>query len=106
VNGIYSDTKPIAALSPVLLAAFSPLPVEVAYRCDLAGQVGAIGGAMKRVGARGERSEAQKSAVECVNPVDSKSRSLYGECGFNSLLRHQFSNTFRLPLMPLDPIVG
>ena len=32
MNGIYSDTKPITALSPVLLAAFPPLPVEVAYR--------------------------------------------------------------------------
>jgi hypothetical protein len=32
VNGIYPDTEPITALSPVLLAAFPPLPVEVAYR--------------------------------------------------------------------------
>lgn len=32
VNGIYPDTEPIMALSPALLAAFPPLPVEVAYR--------------------------------------------------------------------------
>lgn len=32
VNGIYPDSEPITALSPVLLAAFPPLPVEVAYR--------------------------------------------------------------------------
>lgn len=32
VNGIYPDTEPITALSPELLAAFPPLPVEVAYR--------------------------------------------------------------------------
>ena len=32
VNGIYPDTEPITALSPALLAAFPPLPVEVAYR--------------------------------------------------------------------------
>jgi hypothetical protein len=32
VNGIYPDTEPITALPPVLLAAFPPLPVEVAYR--------------------------------------------------------------------------
>jgi hypothetical protein len=32
VNGIYPDTQPIAAPSPPLLAAFPPLPVEVAYR--------------------------------------------------------------------------
>jgi hypothetical protein len=32
VNGVYPDTEPITALSPALLAAFPPLPVEVAYR--------------------------------------------------------------------------
>jgi hypothetical protein len=32
VNGIYPDAEPITALSPVLLAAFPALPVEVAYR--------------------------------------------------------------------------
>jgi len=32
VNEIYPDTEPITALSPELLAAFPPLPVEVAYR--------------------------------------------------------------------------
>jgi len=32
VNGIYPDTEPIMALSPALLAAFPPLPAEVAYR--------------------------------------------------------------------------
>ena len=32
VNGIYPDTEPITALPPALLAAFPPLPVEVAYR--------------------------------------------------------------------------
>jgi hypothetical protein len=32
VNGIYPDTEPITALAPALLAAFPPLPVEVAYR--------------------------------------------------------------------------
>ena len=32
VNGIYPDTEPIMALPPALLAAFPPLPVEVAYR--------------------------------------------------------------------------
>lgn len=32
VNGIYPDSQPITALSPALLAAFPPLPVEVAYR--------------------------------------------------------------------------
>ncbi len=32
VNGIYPDTEPITALPPELLAAFPPLPVEVAYR--------------------------------------------------------------------------
>ena len=32
VNGIYPDTEPITALSPALLAAFPPLPAEVAYR--------------------------------------------------------------------------
>jgi hypothetical protein len=32
VNGIYPDTEPITAPSPALLAAFPPLPVEVAYR--------------------------------------------------------------------------
>jgi len=32
VNGIYPDTEPITALSPALLTAFPPLPVEVAYR--------------------------------------------------------------------------
>ena len=32
VNGIYPDTEPITALPPELLAAFPPLPAEVAYR--------------------------------------------------------------------------
>jgi hypothetical protein len=32
VNGIYPDTEPITTLPPVLLAAFPPLPDEVAYR--------------------------------------------------------------------------
>ena len=32
VNGIYPDTEPITPLSPELLAAFPPLPAEVAYR--------------------------------------------------------------------------
>lgn len=32
VNGIYPDAEPITAVSPALLAAFPPLPVEVAYR--------------------------------------------------------------------------
>jgi len=32
VNGVYPDTEPIMALSPALLAAFPPLPAEVAYR--------------------------------------------------------------------------
>ncbi len=32
VNGIYPDAEPITPLSPALLAAFPPLPVEVAYR--------------------------------------------------------------------------
>lgn len=32
VNGIYPDTEPITSLPPALLAAFPPLPVEVAYR--------------------------------------------------------------------------
>ena len=32
VNGVYPDAEPIAALSPSLLAAFPPLPGEVAYR--------------------------------------------------------------------------
>lgn len=32
INGTYPDTEPITALSPELLAAFPPLPVEVAYR--------------------------------------------------------------------------
>jgi hypothetical protein len=32
VNGIYPDDEPITAFSPELLAAFPPLPVEVAYR--------------------------------------------------------------------------
>ncbi|MCX6550566.1 MAG: hypothetical protein NTY02_06110 [Acidobacteria bacterium] len=32
VNSVYPDTEPITALSPELLAAFPPLPVEVAYR--------------------------------------------------------------------------
>jgi len=32
VNSIYPDTEPITALSPALLAAFPPLPAEVAYR--------------------------------------------------------------------------
>lgn len=31
VNGVYPDTEPIMALPPALLAAFPPLPVEVAY---------------------------------------------------------------------------
>ncbi|MCX6545832.1 MAG: hypothetical protein NTV05_15640 [Acidobacteria bacterium] len=32
VNGIYPDTEPITQFSPELLAAFPPLPAEVAYR--------------------------------------------------------------------------
>jgi len=32
VNGVYPDTEPITAPSPALLAAFPPLPAEVAYR--------------------------------------------------------------------------
>ena len=32
VNGVYPGTEPRAALTPGLLAAFPPLPVEVAYR--------------------------------------------------------------------------
>ena len=32
VNGVYPDTEPTMALSPALLAAYPPLPVEVAYR--------------------------------------------------------------------------
>jgi len=32
VNGIYPDAEPIMTLSPALLAAFPPLPAEVAYR--------------------------------------------------------------------------
>jgi len=32
VNGIYPDTEPNATFSPVLLAAFPPLPAELAYR--------------------------------------------------------------------------
>jgi hypothetical protein len=32
VNGVYPDTEPITTLPPALLAAFPPLPVEVAYR--------------------------------------------------------------------------
>lgn len=32
VNGVYPDTEPNTALSPSLLAAFPPLPAEVAYR--------------------------------------------------------------------------
>jgi hypothetical protein len=32
VNEVYPDAEPITALSPALLAAFPPLPVEVAYR--------------------------------------------------------------------------
>jgi len=32
VNGIYPDSEPTTALSPELLAAFPPLPMEVAYR--------------------------------------------------------------------------
>ena len=32
VNGTYPDNEPITALSPELLAAFPPLPAEVAYR--------------------------------------------------------------------------
>ena len=32
VNGTYPDSEPITALSPELLAAFPPLPAEVAYR--------------------------------------------------------------------------
>jgi hypothetical protein len=32
VNGVYPDTETITVLSPVLLAAFPPLPAEVAYR--------------------------------------------------------------------------
>jgi hypothetical protein len=32
VNGVYPDTEPTTVLSPALLAAFPPLPEEVAYR--------------------------------------------------------------------------
>jgi hypothetical protein len=32
VNGIYAGTEPITELPPALLAAFPPLPAEVAYR--------------------------------------------------------------------------
>jgi hypothetical protein len=32
VNGLYPDSEPITAPSPELLAAFPPLPAEVAYR--------------------------------------------------------------------------
>ena len=32
VNGIYPETEPITTISPELLAAFPPLPVELAYR--------------------------------------------------------------------------
>jgi len=32
VNGLYPDTEPITPVPPALLAAFPPLPVEVAYR--------------------------------------------------------------------------
>ena len=32
VNGVYPDTEPITALPPELLAAFPPLPADVAYR--------------------------------------------------------------------------
>lgn len=32
VNAIYPDTEPTAAISPALLAAYPPLPAEVAYR--------------------------------------------------------------------------
>lgn len=32
VNGVYPGTEPVTALSPALLAAFPPLPVELAYR--------------------------------------------------------------------------
>lgn len=32
VNGVYPATEPVTALSPALLAAFPPLPVELAYR--------------------------------------------------------------------------
>ena len=32
VNEVYPDTEPITAISPALLAAFPPLPAEVAYR--------------------------------------------------------------------------
>jgi hypothetical protein len=32
VNGIYPGTEPNTSLSPVLLAAFPPLPSELAYR--------------------------------------------------------------------------
>lgn len=32
VNGIYPDTEPITTFSPVLLAAFPPLPAELNYR--------------------------------------------------------------------------
>jgi hypothetical protein len=32
VNGIYPDAEPTTALSPALLAAFPPLPAEVAFR--------------------------------------------------------------------------
>jgi len=32
VNGVYPDTEPITPFPPALLAAFPPLPAEVAYR--------------------------------------------------------------------------
>jgi hypothetical protein len=32
VNGVYPDSEPITAFPPALLAAYPPLPVEVAYR--------------------------------------------------------------------------
>ena len=32
VNEVYPDAEPITALPPELLAAFPPLPAEVAYR--------------------------------------------------------------------------
>ncbi len=32
VNGVYPGTEPVTPLSPALLAAFPPLPVELAYR--------------------------------------------------------------------------
>jgi hypothetical protein len=32
VNAVYPDSEPTTALSPELLAAFPPLPAEVAYR--------------------------------------------------------------------------